>query len=197
VDWVVFDYGEVISTRTTALPDLARLVGAAPAEFETAYWRHRDAYDRGCPDVEFWRAIGRDLGIAVNRSTSDDLTELDIAGWSQTDPSTLRLLADLNNAGVPLALLSNAPVSFARFAEKQRWAAYFRERVFSGDVGVTKPDPRIFRTLVDRVGAQPQDCLFLDDRQGNVDGARSAGLRAECWLGADSAQELLFAAPRL
>jgi putative hydrolase of the HAD superfamily len=172
-------------------------VGAPPAEFEAAYWRHRDAYDRGCADVEFWRSIGRDLGITVNRSTSDHLTELDIAGWSQTDPTTLRLLADLNNAGVALALLSNAPVSFARFAEKQRWAAYFRERVFSGDVGAAKPDRKIFLALVERLGAQPQDCLFLDDRQANVDGARSAGLRAECWRGAEAAQELLTAAPRL
>ena len=189
--WVVFDYGEVICGRTTALPELADALGAPLAEFEPHYWRLRDAYDRGCPDLEYWGGIGDALGVPVDESTSDRLTEIDIRGWSDVREASLELLARLSEAGVPLALLSNAPFSFARFAERQDWMRHFRVRVFSGDVGVAKPDPEIFDLLVARLGVPAGDCVFFDDRQSNVDGARAAGLRAHRWDGAEAARAVL------
>ncbi|RBM12966.1 HAD family hydrolase [Prauserella sp. PE36] len=181
--WLVFDYGEVICTRTTALPALADRMGVPLAEFEAAYWAGRDAYDRGASDLEFWRTVGDATGVDVNEPLSAELTELDIAGWAQVSPATLELLQSLAEAGTALALLSNAPVSFARFAERQPWTRHFRELLFSGDVGLAKPDAEIFELLVSRLDAEPGDCLFLDDRQVNVDGARAAGLRAQLWQG--------------
>ncbi|WP_020669374.1 HAD-IA family hydrolase [Amycolatopsis nigrescens] len=191
MNWIVFDYGEVISTRTTALPSMAAALGVQQAAFEPRYWAHRDRYDRGCTDLEYWRAVGDDLGLAVDQSTSDTLTALDVEGWSHTSPESVELLAALAEAGASLALLSNAPSSFARFAERQDWAGHFRVRLFSGDVGIAKPDPEIFRTLVSRLGAEPADCLFFDDRQSNIDGARAAGLRAHRWLGVSTAEAAL------
>jgi putative hydrolase of the HAD superfamily len=190
-EWLVFDYGEVISTRTAALPALAQRLGVPISEFEPAYWAARNAYDRGCADLDYWRAVGQRVGVAVDRATSDELTELDILGWSRTEQSTLDLLDTLSDAGSRMALLSNAPVSFARFAERQDWTRQFRQLVFSGDLRMAKPDREIFDVLVSRIGARPQDCLFLDDRQSNIDGARAAGLRAECWTGAESALTFL------
>ncbi|HET6503413.1 MAG TPA: HAD-IA family hydrolase [Amycolatopsis sp.] len=190
-NWVVFDYGEVICGRTTALPALAETLGVAVADFEPHYWAHRDDYDRGGTDLAYWGAIGAALGVSVDQSTSDTLTGLDAAGWSRIEPATLELLAALSASGAALALLSNAPASFARYAERQSWAGRFRVRVFSGDVGVAKPDAEIFEILLSRLGATAADCLFFDDRQSNVDGARALGLRAHVWRGADAAREVL------
>ncbi|SFA75949.1 putative hydrolase of the HAD superfamily [Amycolatopsis marina] len=189
--WLIFDYGEVISSRTAALPALAQRIGVPASEFEPAYWAARNAYDRGCTDLDYWRAVGQRVGVGVDRATSNDLTELDILGWSRTEQSTLDLLDTLSEAGSRMALLSNAPVSFARFAERQEWTRHFRELVFSGDLRMAKPDRAIFDVLVSRIGARPQDCLFVDDRQSNIDGAREAGLRAERWTGAESALAFL------
>lgn len=189
--WLVFDYGEVISSRTAALPALAQRLGVPASEFEPAYWAARSAYDRGCTDLDYWRAVGQRVGVGVDRATSDDLTELDILGWSRTEQSTLELLDTLSAAGSRMALLSNAPVSFARFAERQEWTRHFRELVFSGDLRMAKPDRAIFDVLVSRIGSRPQDCLFVDDRQSNIDGAREAGLRAERWTGAEAALAFL------
>ncbi|HVV09636.1 HAD family phosphatase [Amycolatopsis sp.] len=190
-DWVVFDYGEVICGRTDALGELAATLGVELARFEPEYWARRDAYDRGCPDLAYWGAIGGALGVSVDESTSDRLTEIDIAGWSRVRPESLELLAALDEAGSALALLSNAPSSFARYAEKQEWARHFRVRLFSGDVGVAKPDAEIFELLLARLEAQAGECLFFDDRQSNVDGARAVGLRAHRWQGVGSAYAVL------
>jgi putative hydrolase of the HAD superfamily len=184
VNWIVFDYGEVISTRTQAIPELAATMGVETSVFELQYWAQREPYDRGCSDFEYWKSIADAVGVALDQSTSDKLTSMDIEGWLNTDPATVEMLAALEEAGAALALLSNAPSSFARVAERQDWAKHFRVTVFSGDLGIAKPDAEIFEALVAKLGAEPSDCLFLDDRQVNVDGALAAGLRSQRWLGA-------------
>ncbi|WP_197319688.1 HAD family phosphatase [Saccharomonospora sp. NB11] len=192
--WVVFDYGEVLCTRTEALPRLAARLGVSPERFESAYWAHRDAYDRGCSDEEYWTAVAATAGAALDATAVEELTRGDVHGWSQLHPASATLLDDLTEAGARLALLSNAPASFARFAERQPWAEHFRVRVFSADVACAKPDTKIFDLLTDRLGAEPGDCVFFDDREVNVVSAREAGLQAHLWQGADHARRLLFAA---
>ncbi|MTD58038.1 HAD-IA family hydrolase [Amycolatopsis sp. RM579] len=162
-------------------------MGVALGEFEPHYWAFRDRYDRGCSDLEYWSAIGAELGVPVDESTSDTLTRIDIEGWSTLEPSTVELITALAIADKALALLSNAPVSFARHAEKQDWAKNFRVLLFSGDVGVAKPDPEIFKLLLERLDVPADECVFFDDRESNVEGARAAGLQAFQWRGRPAA----------
>ncbi|MEO6084975.1 MAG: HAD family phosphatase [Umezawaea sp.] len=187
--WIVFDYGEVISTRTAALPTLASMLGVPVERFDEVYWAARDPYDRGQSDLDFWRTIGDALGVAVSPALAASLTEVDTEGWLQPDPESLALLEELSD--LPLALLSNAPTSFGRVVEEQAWAKNFRHLVFSGDLGVAKPDPEIWAELARRLGAKPEDCVFFDDRQTNIDGALAAGMGGVLWLGAVPAREEL------
>ncbi len=46
----------------------------------------------------------------------------------------------------------------------------------SCEVGMRKPDPRIFALTMDRLGVAPERAAFLDDYPGNIDAARRAGL---------------------
>ncbi|PRY32671.1 HAD-IA family hydrolase [Umezawaea tangerina] len=187
--WIVFDYGEVISTRTAALPTLAALLGVPVDALDAAYWAPRDAYDRGQADLDYWRAVGDGVGVSVSPELAAELTEVDIEGWLHPAPESLALLDEL--ADLPLALLSNAPVSFARVAERQEWTKDFRHLVFSGDLGVAKPDPAIWEALARQLGAEPRDCVFFDDRQVNIDGALTAGMGGVLWRGAVPAREEL------
>lgn len=189
--WVVFDYGEVISEPTGELPALAAMLGVPVVDFARGYWPAREAYDAGGSDLEYWRAVGAAVDVPVDPSLARRLTEVDVRGWLRPEPAVVELLAELESAGVPLALLSNAPVSFARVAEREPWTRHFRHLLFSGDVGVAKPDPRIFAALAERIGAEPADCVFFDDRQVNVDGAVAAGLRGVLWQGPAHARQVL------
>jgi putative hydrolase of the HAD superfamily len=192
--WIVFDYGEVISKRTRALPDLAGLLGADPIAFEVAYWAHRVQYDRGIPDLDYWRAVGEQVGTHVDEETSAQLTKTDTAGWMETDPSTVELLAEIQAAGAGLALLSNAPTSFGRAVLADApWTGHFTHLLFSGDLGVVKPDAEIWAALLDRLGARADDCVFFDDRQVNIDGAIASGLSARLWSTAAEARSHLAA----
>ncbi|MFD4643655.1 HAD-IA family hydrolase [Lentzea sp. NPDC058436] len=189
--WIVFDFGEVISPRNPALPAIATRLGVSLEAFEAAYW-NRDAYDRGGPDAAYWALIGSSLGLTFDDDQVRELTALDNAGWLD-DPvvETVALIEDLAALGVPLALLSNAPATFARLAEKMPWAEHFQHLVFSGDLGSAKPDESIWRHVESVIGSS--DVIFFDDRQSNVDGALAAGWDARLWTSALAARAELRA----
>ncbi|MBP2475771.1 putative hydrolase of the HAD superfamily [Crossiella equi] len=189
--WVVFDFGEVLSVKTRALPGLATHYGVSTVDFEAAYWAEREAYDRGLPAEDYWRRLGTRLGVEVDQETAAALSKADWEGWLEFDPAAFALFEELHGQGVPLALLSNAPSEFGRAVEARPWSANFRTMLFSGDLGCAKPDAEIWAELLRRTGAPAGDHVFFDDRQVNVDGALAAGINARLWRGAEDARTFL------
>lgn len=63
--------------------------------------------------------------------------------------------------------------------------------MISGELGIAKPDPAIWRALLDGLGAPPGEVLFLDDRAENVAAARQAGIRAFVGTGAEDARRYI------
>lgn len=191
MQWIVFDYGEVISRRSIEFPRLAETIGTAEKAFNAAYWAERERYCHGCSDLDYWSAVGIRLGIKVDSVLSNKLTAIDTEGWLHPNEDSVALVADLAATKTQLALLSNAPASFAPFLQQQPWTEHFRHVLVSGTLGVAKPYPEIWAALVDGLDAVAQDCLFIDDSQTNVDGARAAGLHAERWSTAEAMRQRL------
>jgi 2-haloacid dehalogenase len=102
----------------------------------------------------------------------DEMTPGAIAG-------SVEILAELKVLGKPLYGLTNFsaetyPPTFGRF-EFLRW---FHGVLVSGEVGVIKPDPRIFELLLERFSIDPKCAVFIDDVAANVDAARPFGIHA-------------------
>lgn len=79
--------------------------------------------------------------------------------------------------GFQTALLSN---SFVGAREKERERYHLDELcdfiVYSHEVGMAKPDLRIYALTCERLGCQPTEVIFLDDRESAVEGASRAGM---------------------
>lgn len=179
IKWVVFDLGDVLLFRTSALPDLAALMGADEPQFTDAYFTHRAHYDLHTDPAAFWTNLAAQAGAAVPDDTLiSDLVRVDDLGWSVVNPDTMSLLEDLHGAGIALAVLSNAPSSMGRLIESQPWADKFDHLLFSGDLRMTKPDDQIYRRLLAQLGAAADEVAFLDDRADNVQAALAAGIAA-------------------
>jgi putative hydrolase of the HAD superfamily len=185
----VFDLGKVVLKDTEALGELAALLSAAQDDVTDAYFTHRRDYDRHSDPALYWGAMAQQLGLAApDEQLLAELVRVDDAGWSVTDPETLTLLADLGAAGFSLAVLSNAPSSMGRLIESQEWAMGFGHLLFSGDLGVMKPDAEIYQELLRRLDAEPGEVAFLDDRPDNVAGAIAAGISGLLFTGAAQAR---------
>jgi putative hydrolase of the HAD superfamily len=94
-------------------------------------------------------------------------------------PGTMRLVEDLVSAGVHLYLLSNMPVStFEYLRGRFPFFGHFKELVISGAILLVKPEPAIYKHLVEKTGIVPADSVFIDDLLKNVVAARECGLHA-------------------
>jgi putative hydrolase of the HAD superfamily len=176
---VVFDYGEVIS-RSPSDADRAELltIAGTPAEpFWRSYWSHRDALDRGDLSVtDYWRTIGGEIGANWGAGALQQLWAADFRSWVSVEPGTVQILAELNEGGTRLALLSNAGFDFSdpfRFSPMGR---YF-ERIFvSAEMNALKPEPAIYLEAARELGITPQQMVFIDNKSVNTDAAAALGV---------------------
>lgn len=75
-----------------------------------------------------------------------------------------------------LGVLSDTWPSLDRIYANYGIRDKFEVFVLSCDVGVFKPDPKIYRALIDGFGISPEKILFVDDLVKNLDGARACGI---------------------
>lgn len=78
-----------------------------------------------------------------------------------------------------IGLLSNVASNWIRstlLTEAEQ--TYFDDMVFSYEVGMTKPDPRIYRLACQRLGVKPEDTVFIDDIPSYCEAAKQQGMQA-------------------
>ena len=79
--------------------------------------------------------------------------------------------------GVRIYLLSNIGSLFSEFAHLYPIFDEMEDTVFSALVGNVKPDRDMFEYLIERTGISPEETLFIDDAQRNIDGASVMGIK--------------------
>ncbi len=77
-----------------------------------------------------------------------------------------------------IGILSNAGNNVVERIFTAEVQTLFDAIVLSHHVGLTKPHVAMYQTISDRLGVEPADCLFIDDQERHVTGARDAGMQA-------------------
>lgn len=96
-------------------------------------------------------------------------------GTIRRDEAMIHAVYLIHDAGFRTALVSNTwgPSGF-----HDELRDHFDALVMSGEVGVRKPDPEIYLLAAERVGVEPERCVFVDDITANVKGAEAVGMTA-------------------
>ena len=117
--------------------------------------------------AEFWARMG------IDAVREDEY----LAGHRLID-GTLTALPRLKRRYGRLACLSN---DVSRWSLKLRrqfgLEAWIDTWFISGDLGLRKPSPDIYRHAIDRLGVAPPEIVFVDDRPRNLDAARDVGFQ--------------------
>jgi 2-haloacid dehalogenase len=116
--------------------------------------------------------------IRAYRERWEDMVSDTIAGVPD-------IVWELKERGVPLYLLTNCAVdTFGLMRARFDVFSAFDGAVVSGAEGLLKPDPALFRRLIERFALDPAATLLIDDVPVNVAGAEAVGLRAHHFTGA-------------
>lgn len=197
---ILFDYGDVISEPQSSA-DTEALVAESGAEAEP-FWRaydaERNALDHGLiSSRDYWMRIGLACGLDWDEPRVQRLWSLDIRSWVSANADVVRIIDDLRAGGTRMALLSNAAADYGGLFRFSPLARCF-ERVFvSGEMGLLKPDPAIYRAVSDELGLPPQQVAFVDNREANIRGAGSVGMSGHVFTGAAALRAYLEALAEL
>lgn len=155
----------------------------------------------GYPDTEIVRSIiyrlcdkhkGQSVEDFLRRfdATTNPTGNLDIRtsirqAWlrsvdaAQLKEGAWKLLDDLRAAGKKLALVSNTPPTSRIILERLCLRERFDEIIFSCDVGFLKPDPRIFKAALDKLGVSPAQSVIVGDKiRTDILGGAILGMRS-------------------
>jgi putative hydrolase of the HAD superfamily len=155
-------------------PDLRR--GTDVQKLSTAYWAHRDLFDRGARADFYWHAVLEDAGVTHDADLALRLDQLDATSWTILRPDARCTLEDLERVGCsschPVECAAGDGVEGSGRGLGSSCRAWF----FSRELNMAK------------LGIEPSAVVFFDDRQVSVEAARAAGWRAELWTSADTVQ---------
>jgi putative hydrolase of the HAD superfamily len=197
---VVFDYGRVISLDPPgeAQEEMARIAGIPGELFERIRMAYRDDYDRGSMRGRaYYQKVMREAGVPVTDTRdfdalADRITLLDVHSWARINGETEALMHEVREAGYKAGILSNMPHDFL-----ENEPGVFRvfdlcdPCIISCRYNLIKPEPEIYRVLIDALGCAPEEIVFFDDLLVNVEGARNTGIKAYQWEGAETARGIL------
>jgi HAD superfamily hydrolase (TIGR01509 family) len=106
--------------------------------------------------------------------------------------NNVRLLPELKKHGFKLFYLSNFPLDiFEEIKNGYYFFRYFDGGIISSEVKLSKPDVRIFKTLLKDYGLKPGECLYIDDIDTNVRSAESAGMKGFITFGTQDISVML------
>lgn len=122
---------------------------------------------------EFERLLAEQLRLVDGGPVpAEGLIKRMFSGFHPVD-EMYAFLRQARDQGVRTCLLSN---SWGNGYPRDRFAETFDAVVISGEVGMRKPEPEIFRRAVELTGLAPEECVFIDDIRHNVDAAIELGM---------------------
>jgi putative hydrolase of the HAD superfamily len=198
---VLFDAGETIVYPHPSFPELlAQVVRQEGHDLDPAAIREKvhvvaDIFTSAASDGELWstspersrrfwdrvyRRLLGELGVPFGDGLATRIyaTFTDIGNY-RLFPDVVPTLDRLKAAGLRLGVVSNFEEWLERLLESLGVTPYFEVRVISGVEGVEKPDPRIFRLALDRVGVEASVAAYVGDSvQFDVEPASVVGMTA-------------------
>jgi putative hydrolase of the HAD superfamily len=181
---LVVDFGGVL---TTPLQDaMAQYAASLGIELQDlvrvalrAYAGEDDSLVTGfetgrVPEEEFAVAFAERLS-EVTPAPVDPETVVDgLFAGVRLEDRMIDAVAAARSTGFRTGLLSNS--WSLRHYPRERFDGIFDVTVISGEVGLRKPDPAIFRLVTERLGVNAEECVFVDDHPGHLTAARGEGM---------------------
>jgi putative hydrolase of the HAD superfamily len=126
-------------------------------------------------DDDVWQSVADTLKL--DPPTRDQLRR-DYFALDQIDSALMQFIRGLRSR-VRVGMITNAWPDVRRYLVNEfKIADAFDPLIVSAEVGFAKPDPRIYQLMLERLGMEPAEAVFVDDFEDNVAGARWVGMQA-------------------
>lgn len=175
---IIFDTGGVLHTNEIkyVYDDIKRTLKLSEEDFTRTYKKLIPLLSLGkISEYEYWRTFIQESG------TKQQLPKISLflreyIKRFKLNKDILRLIKLLKNKGYKLAILSDTITPHKEYNDKQGIYDDFDVRIFSNEVGLKKPDPKIYKLTLRKLRVKPNESVFIDDVLDYVEVATKLGI---------------------
>lgn len=146
-------------------------------EFEIARSERKSALKAGKSEEEFWSLCAQKKGIELPKEWPQMLR----AAYKEAinvAPEMYLFVELLKEKNIPVAMLSNIDSGMAKIIKEFGYYEPFDPCLLSCELGVDKPERKIYEILLEKLNLPATEVIFIDDLPQNVTGAKALGIDA-------------------
>jgi len=186
---VIFDWGGVTIAEPSDMinADIMEAFDINEAEFLEAYKKTLPPFVTGeiTEDV-FWTRFS----LAVNKPLPVDYMKLLVKSYKTEFIQEVADKIESLRGKVRIGLISNTMMPYVLYHRARNDYHMFEEVILSCEVGLAKPDKRIFQLMLDRLKLEGKDCIFIDNKEEYMSGARELGIQTILYTGPESIKDV-------
>jgi putative hydrolase of the HAD superfamily len=180
---IIFDWGGVLCDETALglISYFSQALQVAPEPLVRAFRPFLPAFQKGeISEHDLWQGIC--AALKIERRYNQSLWGEALRAIYVPHREMFDLASQLKAKGYTMGLLSNAEQAAMEFFYEQGYAM-FDVAVFSCAEGTRKPEQRIYEIALARLGVEPHEAIFIDDRPDFLAGAQRLGIHTILYKG--------------
>jgi len=160
--------------------DIARIFGVSDEEIKKVENKISNVGNMAAKglisDSQLFEKISKILGKPLPEKGADMAQKFCIDNFVFL-PGTIDLVKKIKALGIKTAVLSNVSKFGADVIREKNGYDDFDKVVLSYEVGLRKPEPEIYVLAAKKLNVQPEECIFIDDYEGNLEPAEKLGMK--------------------
>lgn len=184
---IVFDLGNVVFTNDhpyhtpEEVKEFCDYFGVTMDRLDLAFWSTFPDYTLGkYSEEKFWEKF-----LHIARVENPDINQAENF-WRKNQKENENMLSLLRRLKrkYRLGVLSTIPREWLEFKRKKfNLDSYFDTIISSGEYGIEKPNPEIYKIVIEKMKLKPREMLFIDDKESNLAPAQKLGMAVVLFRG--------------
>jgi putative hydrolase of the HAD superfamily len=175
VNTIIFDFGGVITIEGFSqglIKSLKLNYSFDESLFLQRFKKHEEGYMRDEMDSKaFWEKICAGFGIPYEAFASAFVNSY------RLNPEMLELIKKLKSKYRIIMLSDNFDILSQKLKSESSLKDLFERMFFSNEIKQIKNHPDAFKYVLNQISEQPENCVFIDDKEKNLIHARSQGIK--------------------
>ncbi len=178
---VLFDIGGVLVDwhMSWITSEVAKRFDIKEELIISAFDEHLPKLDSGKIDeLDFWQNVAIDTESDLLKNNKESLWDTYFRKNAIPKPDVKKLSIDLKNNGFAIGIISNIEKVTHGVVDDWDMLSHFEHKFMSYQIGFSKPDPRIYEHVIEKLPYSANELLFIDDKPSNVKSAKDCGIES-------------------
>ena len=174
---IVFDFGGVLvkSDKSVFADYIQEIFKVDKEELLKILQDFKAARKEGIHEPVFWQRCAQEYHVDLPADFEVQFESVKLSSLKEIE-GMRELINSYKSQGYRVAILSNVGPRHSVFLRNSGYYDGFAPVLLSCELGVNKPDPKIYQILLSHLQVAPEDCIFIDDKQENIDAAALLGI---------------------